>query len=375
MKIAFDARMYGTENGGIGRYIVKLLDELQKIDKKNSYTILLRKKYYASLNFPTKWSKELLDVRHYSFKEQILVYSKLKSIKADLIHFPHFNVPVLCNEPYVITIHDLLMHKRTGSEATTLPMLPYLVKRRGYKTVINHAIKSAKKIIVPTNFVKNEISKNYPASTEQLNVIYEGVDSSVFGQKPSTNYLRTNKIQRPYFLYVGNVYPHKNVDRAIEATAALNNMGKKAALVIVTPRNIFQDRLNKFTEKHNAKEFVHFTGYVEDHDLSALYKNAAAFVYPSKEEGFGLPGLEAMANETIVLASDIPVFKEVYKDNAIYFNPLDFSSIEKKMEEVLEIEDKKKQELISKAKEFSEQYTWRKNAEETLKIYESSLSL
>lgn len=375
MKIVFDARMYGTENGGIGRYIVKLLDELQKIDKKNSYTILLRKKYYESLNFSSKWSKELLDVRHYSFKEQILVYSKLKSIKADLVHFPHFNVPVLCNEPYVITIHDLLMHKRTGSEATTLPMLPYLVKRRGYKTVINHAIKSAKKIIVPTNFVKNEIAKNYPASTEQLKVVYEGVDSSVFSQKPSTNYLRIHKIQRPYFLYVGNVYPHKNVERAIEAAAALNRSGTQATLVVVTPRNVFQDRLNRFVEKHNAKEFVHFTGYVEDRDLSALYKNAAAFVYPSKEEGFGLPGLEAMANETIVLASDIPVFKEVYKDNAIYFNPLDFSSIEKKMKDALEITDKKKQELISKAKEFSKQYTWRKNAEETLKIYESSLSL
>lgn len=372
MKIVIDARMYGTENGGIGRYIMKLVQELQAIDKKNEYVLLLRKKHFDSLNTPERWSKELVDIRHYSFSEQISLAHKLKSLNPDLVHFPHFNVPINYKGDYIVTIHDLLMHKRTGMGATTLPYWLYLVKRAGYKTVFNKAISRAKKIIVPTNFVKNEIAKAYPDTLDRLSVVYEGVDEGVFKQKVSSGYLRRNKIEKPYFLYVGSVYPHKNVERAIEAVVALNSQSdKKIKLVIVTPRNVFQERLNQFTNNQNARDVVHFTGYVEDHDLSVLYSNAAAFVYPSKEEGFGLPGLEAMANECLVVASDIPVFKEVYKDNALYFNPLDFSSIEKAMKEALLLSEVDREKIVKKAKKFAEGYSWRNNAKETLNIYNS----
>lgn len=370
MKIIIDARMYGTENGGIGRYVMKLIDELKNIDHENSYVLLLRKKYFDSLEMPERWHKELLDIRHYSLKEQLSVASKIKSLNPDLVHFPHFNVPISFNGKYVITIHDLLMHKRTGMGATTLPFWLYLIKRQGYKTIFNHAIGKAEKIIVPTNFVKNEIVKQYPKSMDRLEVIYEGVDKNISDRKTGNGYLRRNKIEKPYFLYVGSVYPHKNVERAIEAIAALNvHVKRLTKLVIVTPRNVFQDRLNEFTSKHKASEFVHFTGYVEDQDLSTLYRNAVSFLYPSKEEGFGLPGLEAMANECLVLASDIPVFKEVYKDNAMYFNSLDFSSIQKAMEEALSLSEEEKEKLTKKAKEFSENYSWKENAKETLEIY------
>jgi len=367
MKIAIDARMYGTENGGIGRYIVNLIKEFQRIDDKNNYVLLLRKKYFSLLNTKDNWEKVLIDVRHYSFKEQFAVTQVLNRLKPDLVHFPHFNIPVFYQGKSVVTIHDLLMHKRTGAAATTLPLPAYLVKRLGYKFVFEKAVKKAVKVIVPTNFVKKEVAKKYPSIADKLLVVYEGVDESVFDNPASGGYLRRNRIDKPYFIYVGSVYPHKNVSRIIEA---ISHIGGN--LVVVTPRNVFQKRLDEYVRSHNAQGLVKFTGYVNDHDLSALYKNAVAFVYPSLEEGFGLPGLEAMANKCLVLASDIPVFREVYKKNALYFNPMDFSSIEKSMKEALEVKPVKKAEITSKAYEFVKTYSWEETAKQTLKIYENA---
>jgi glycosyltransferase involved in cell wall biosynthesis len=367
MKIAIDARMYGTEHGGIGRYIANLVRELQVVDRKNKYVLLLRKKYFDLLKNPNeKWEKILTDARHYSFKEQMEVSKALNNINPDLVHFPHFNIPVFYKGKYIVTIHDLLMHKRTGAGATTLPPVVYFVKRFGYKFVFGNAIRRAVKIIVPTDFVKQEVEKVYPDTSDKLEVIYEGVDGGLFKGVTGGGYLRRNKIKKPYFLYVGSVYPHKNVERAVEAAAF-----SQKTLVIVTPRSIFQKRLDSFVKKHDAKNFIKFTGYVDDRDLVTLYKNAAAFVYPSLEEGFGLPGLEAMANKCLVLASDIPVFKEVYKDNAIYFNPLDFSSIAKAIQEALEIKSGRREKLVNKAFEFSKKYNWNKTANETLRLYSS----
>ena len=99
------------------------------------------------------------------------------------------------------------------------------------------------------------------------------------------------------------------------------------------------------------------------------------FIFPSLSEGFGLPGLEAINAGTLAIISDIPVFREVYKDAAIYFNPHDFSSIATTIKEVLKLSREARKEKIEYGKEFVKRYSWRKMAEETLKIYEGSFSL
>lgn len=368
MKIVIDGRMYGMENGGIGRYVANLICELQNMDDKNSYVLLLRKEYFNRLNMPDRWQKVLVDTRHYSFSEQIVVNRVLNRIKPDLVHFPHFNVPVLYKGKFVVTIHDLLMHKRRGA-ATTLPLPVYFLKRVGYKTVFENAVNKAGVVIVPTEYVKGEVMKMYPWISAKMKVIYEGVDENIFKARVASGFIRRNRIAKPYFLYVGNVYPHKNVERLIEAACVV---GKN--LVIVTPRNVFRKRLDEYVRKHDAGGLVKFTGYVEDHDLMALYRNATAFVYPSLDEGFGLPGLEAMANKCLLLASDIPVFREVYKNHAIYFNALYYGSIEKAMREALQMKDERKERMISRAFEFVKRYSWEKMARETLRVYESVVS-
>lgn len=372
MKILLDARLYGPENTGLGRYVMNLVENLAKIDRRNSYSILLRKKYFDRLNFPSRWKKVLADFRHYSLAEQITLPKIISEIKPDVVHFPHFNVPISFSGKFVVTIHDILMHKQKGLEATTLNPVSYFVKRLGYKLVFGHAVKRAAKVIVPSSFVKKEVGDYYKLDKDKLVVTYEGFDEKFLPTDSGAKDLRKFSLVAPYFVYAGNAYPHKNLKRLIEAVVLLNQKkDKKVTLVIVSARNVFVSRLEKLVKKMNAGSFIKLLGFVSDSELGALYKNSVAFIFPSLSEGFGLPGLEAMSVGTLVLASEIPVLKEVYKGHAVYFNPYDYTSMEKVMEDALSMEPSARKEIVEEAREFAKRYSWDKMARETIKVYES----
>ena len=372
MKVLIDARLYGLENAGLGRYTINLVTELTKIDKENQYVILLRKRYFDSLNLPENWKKVLADFSHYSLAEQRKLPEIILKQKPDLVHFLHFNSPVLYTGKFIVTIHDLTMHEQ-GKGASTLPWPLYLAKRLAYKYVFKHAVKSSVKIIVPSKFVKRDVAEYYNLPEEKIVVSYEGLDEGLLSNISGKNVAEKYRLDNLYFLYVGNAYPYKNLERAVEATAFLNkNSRRKVLFAIVSARGVFLKRLEKLVAKLNASQFVRLLGFVPDEDLGALYKGSLGFVYPSISEGFGLQGLEAMAAGTLVLASDILVFREVYENNALYFNPYDFSSIAKVMEDVLEMGEEKRDEIITKGQEFIKRYSWTKMAQEVLKVYEGS---
>jgi len=174
MKILIDGRLYGLENAGLGRYLVNLVTELSKIDSKNEYSIFLRRKYFEELKLPVNWKKVLVDFKHYSFREQFLLTKLIEVEKPDLTHFPHFNIPVFYKGKFIVTIHDMLMHKQKGLDATTLNPVLYKIKRLAYRVVFDRAIKKSVSIIVPSFAVKKEIIDFYKISPEKINVIYEG---------------------------------------------------------------------------------------------------------------------------------------------------------------------------------------------------------
>jgi glycosyltransferase involved in cell wall biosynthesis len=367
MKILIDARLYGLENAGLGRYLNNLILELSKIDSKNEYILLLRKKYFDSLKLPGNWKKVLADFHHYSLKEQIALPGLIRKENPDLVHFPHFNVPVFHKGKYVVTIHDLLMHTQKGLSATTLSAPFYFVKKLGYRFVFDTAVKKSTAIIVPSFAVKNDLVKWYKKYSEKIHVTYEGVDEKISD-------IDTIKISSPYFVYTGNAYPHKNLKRLIQATVLLNtNRDEKICLVIASARNAFASRLEKIVDELKAGDVVKLPGFVPDDELGSLYKNSLGFIFPSLSEGFGLPGIEAMNAGTLLLASEIPVFKEIYGKHAIYFNQLDFSSIEKAMKNVIEMEDSERLNIIEEGQKFAKRYSWAKMARETLKIYEETI--
>lgn len=365
MKILIDGRLYGLENAGLGRYVINLVRELAKIDSKNDYVLLLRKKYFNKLNLPKNWKIVLSDYQHYSVIEQIKLPILIKKEKPDIVHFPHFNVPIFFSGKFVVTIHDMLMHNFAGLSATTLPAPFYLLKYLVYKLVFRKAIYASLKIIVPSNAIKKEIIDYYHISSDKITVTYEGFDRRI-GLKPI-------KINAPYFVYVGNAYPHKNLNRLIEAVILLNkNIKMKVLLVIASSRNVFTQKLSDRIKKIGAENFVKLLGFVPDSQLGNLYKNSIGFVFPSLSEGFGLPGLEALNAGTLLLASNTPIFKEIYGKTALYFDPTDPLSIEKSMRSALEIKGLKRKEKIIIGQKFVKKYSWVKMAEETKEIYAQS---
>lgn len=368
MKILIDGRLYGLENAGLGRYLINLVGEIAGIDTENEYVILLRKKYFDSLNLPKNWKKISADFRHYGFVEQILLPGIIKKEKPDIVHFPHFNIPLLYKGDFVVTIHDMLMHEYPGLSATTLPAGLYFFKQLIYRYVFKKAILNSKKIIVPSMAVQNDIVSRFKIDRKKIMAIYEGLDDRI-------GFNKGQKIQTPYFVYTGNAYPHKNLKRLIEAIKKVNaGRKKKITLAIASSRNVFIERLKNVVDSLGVQKYVRLLGFVPDEELGYLYKNSSAFAFPSLSEGFGLPGLEALSAGTLLISSDIPVFREIYKDHSVYFDPVDIVSIQKAMEAVLDLGDKERAEKVAAGQNFVKTYSWNKMAKETVYVYKLAKS-
>ncbi|MBI3289898.1 glycosyltransferase family 4 protein [Candidatus Microgenomates bacterium] len=396
MKILIDARMYGLEHAGIGRYVENLVEQLMELDKENEYVLLMRKSPITNHTFDKLSTGQSLitdrcqlvetDIPHYSLGEQTKLLRLLNRTDFDIAHFPHFNVPVFFNKLYVLTIHDLIKHTSRGMKTTTKNPLLYWAKYAGYKTVFSNAVVHAKKIIVPSNAVKEDLLKNYKISPGKVEVIYEGVEEGF--KSPITNHtfdklstgqslitLKKYKIATPYVIYTGSAYPHKNLERLIEAVKYFNDIyqySEPINLVICGSRNVFLERLQKVVKRNKAEKYVKFLGYIPDEELVMLYRNARAFVFPSLAEGFGLPGIEAIAAGCPLLCSDIPVSHEIYGKAAVYFNPTDSTDIADKIKQIL-ADGELRESMVSKGKERVKRFSWRKMAQETLEVYKKTL--
>jgi len=375
MKIVIDARFYGLEHAGLGRYAINLLEQLQRLDKKNTYKVLLQKKYYKMLKFPKNWEKIEVNASHYGLKEQLVLPFIINKLKPDLVHFLHFNIPFFLRGHFLVTIHDMTMH-RQKRDASQLPLPLYLAKRIPYKIIFRKAVNDSKHIFVPSEHVKEDVAKHFSIERDKITVTHEGFPKMDEYSGVKASLLRKYKLNSDYFIYVGNAYPHKNLKRAIEALSLLNkDRSKKVLFAIATSKDKFEDRLKKEAKLLNTENFVRFLGFIPQKDLSGLLKNSIAFVYPSLSEGFGLQGLESISAGTLVLASNIPIFKEIYNDKVIYFNPYDFTSIAKTMETSLEMKEEERESFIKRSQKFIKRYSWVKMAKKTYRIYESCNSL
>jgi len=377
LKIVIDARMYGLEHAGIGRYVMSLVSQIEKLDKKNEYFLLLRKKNYRSLQFKNKrFRKVLVDIPHYSFKEQIFLPGLLKKIKPDLVHFPHFNVPIFWRGKYVVTIHDLIKHQSRGMRTTTKLAPFYWFKYLAYQVNVFSAVKRAQKIITPSKWWKKELVRRYHLKPEKIVVTYEEA-GGFLKKKPTisgSTALKRYGVTKPFVIYTGSLYPHKNVLRLVKAIICLNDsnhFNKSLSLVIACVRSVFLERFKKELEQIKGLNLVVLAGFVPDGELIALYQEAEAFVTPSLLEGFCLTGLEAMAVGLPVIASNASCLPEIYGKAAIYFNPLNVDDMAKKIKKV--IGDKKiRDELIKKGHQQVKKYSWQKMAEQTLRVYDES---
>jgi len=391
--------MYGSKQAGLGRYIQQLILNLEKIDTENEYVIFLRQDNINELSDTnnTNFKIVIADIPWYSWQEQTKFKKIIKREKLDLMHFPHWNVPLFYNDPFVVTIHDLIMYHYPRAEATTLGPVKFWLKDRAHRIVLRHAVKKAKKIIVTSEFTKQDVHKTLGVGLEKMVVVYQ----APFGEHATRNMEHgTNEprilerlgISKPYVLYVGNAYPHKNLERLLKAWGIFQNKyGDNYQLVLAGKGSVFYERLKSVEIVENvgsvvngqleqAKRFnnynnIIFTGYVPDDELSQLYSNASLYIFPSLYEGFGLPPLEAQQYGVPVVSSSASCLPEVLGESALYFDPENVEQMSEVIHRGL-IDENIRFELKTNAQENLKRFSGERLAErlarEMKKIYENS---
>lgn len=372
MKIVIDARMYG--DFGIGRYNKNLIRHLQKIDKTNKYFILHLKEDFEKYQYQENFTKVKADFHWYGLTEQFKLPFILNKIKPDLVHFPHFNVPFFYGGNFVMTIHDLTHQYFAMKRATTHSGLMYFIKQKGYQVILKNAVNKSRKIITPSNYVKDLIKKEYEINNEKIEVTPEAVEeklislASNISEKEIGEVTRKFNIKPPFIFYVGNAHPHKNVEGLIKTFIELRKSYQNLTLVLSGHDKFFWERI-KSEYKH--KDII-YTGKVSDKELVALYKSAQVYVCPSLEEGFGIPLLEAMGCGVPVISSNKASLPEVGGDAAIYFDSLDQTDMVTKIKEVLD-NQKLRKDLIEKGLKRYKQFSWEKLAKATLEVYKDAV--
>jgi glycosyltransferase involved in cell wall biosynthesis len=366
MKILIDARMYGpTHFTGIGRYIEELIENLESRDQTNNYVILLGRnnidEYQPSA---PNFTKQLAPYRHYSLAEQLMLPGLLRGLKPDLVHFPAFN---LYGGAHVTTIHDLTTITH-AARAKPGPLGWFKqLKRLPAKKIMSHAVKSSRLVITPTEYVKTGLVRRYSLDTAKVVVTLEGFTRQDIKAKAPIA-LPTS----PFLFYVGTYYPHKNIDRLLQAFVILQYTHPDLRLVLAGKPDYTYDATRKLAQDLGLGDAVSFIGRISDEELSWYYRHCAAFIFPSLSEGFGLPGLEAMAHGAPVIAARASCLPEVYADAAHYFDPLDPKDIAAKIAEVLD-DPKLQQKLRSAGTERVKDFSWERMARQTLEVYEKAL--
>ncbi len=383
MRIGIDARMFGPKvgGGGPGRYVEQLVLHLQKIDFDNHYTVFCKRENYTDIPVPNdRWTKVVADVHWYTLAEQVMLPHIIDQQRLDLVHIPHFNVPLLLKTPFIATVHDLIMVEQPWSaRATTRSRLFFETKRIGFRLTLRHVAKKAQEIITVSNYAKQQLIHSLNIPPIKVHVVYNGMDSAVTKtantkQKTQNELSITARVRKPFLLNVGNFYPHKNIETLLHAFSFLLADHPEMSLVLAGPGNEFQARLRaEAREIAIPDDRLVFTGFIPDEELTWLYENAAVYVLPSKLEGFGIPPLEALRLGTPVAASRASCIPEILQNAAEYFDPDDIESLIQAIENLLG-DTNRRTEILVNAQALFKRYRWEEAAQQVLALYRTCVS-
>ncbi|MFA4995811.1 MAG: glycosyltransferase family 1 protein [Patescibacteria group bacterium] len=409
-KILIDGRFVGVGES-VSRYTLEILSRIIKSDQENEYTLLIRpcgadvfaeffkipayepeimdfkaQKNQEKLklqklieNCKSKYKNldlEIIDIKHYSLKEQTKLYKYLKEKKFDLIHFAQFNHPVLYKGKFIVTVHDLTLFGHLHRQNQ--------IKVIAFNKVMAAAAKNSAKILTVSETSKKEIIEYYGTPKDKIIVTYLGTDSKYDLQVRNKNskiesFKRKYKILDQYILYTGMWKRHKNLLRMLEAfeKAATKGEIKDRKVQLVMAGKIDKDepevlRRIEDLNKSLRRKAVVTTGFVLEEELPLAYAGASAYIIPSLSEGFGLPPLEAMACGTPVISSKESCMPEILGDVPLYFDPYDTDDMAKAMEKIITDEGLRK-EMIPAGLEQVRKYSWDDTAKKTLGVYKEVL--
>ena len=329
MKILIDAFGIVNKTTGVGQYSFQLLNALSKTKDKNDYFICLRKDLDVKHPiFKLSNKKNIFFIRDnvpsIGPKKQFYFYKLInkKHFKFDLIHSLNSELPLFNNIKSIVTFHDLKYIK-----------YPYFlnrfstIKSKYLKYTMKKGAEKANKIIAVSQSTKKDIVHLLGIEKDKIRVVYEASNLSMYSRKNddilNSDILKKYSIQKPYFLYVGEKRPHKNLDGLVKAFAIFKEKYESRNILLVLTGKKYSTYHKYVTtaEKFGVKDSLIFTGFISDEDLKTIYSEAEALLFVSFYEGFGIPILEAMECGIPVITSNISSMPEVAGEAALLVDP------------------------------------------------------
>ena len=365
MRVAIDVRK--LHDFGIGTYVRNLVRQLARIDRETEYVLLCRRgdaRFIAALG--ENFRAVTQNAPNYSLREQLLVPLSLGRNGATLFHAPHYVLPPLTPCRALVTIHDCI-HLRFPQ---------YLPNRLAYvyaRAQLWSATRRARRVLTVSHASKQDIVRFFDVPETKVTVIPNAIDERFHRTPADADLVRVReRYQLParFIMYAGNVKPHKNLERLIDAFVAVRRRGFDDLGLLLTGSEVSRYAiLRRAVHRHNLRKHVRFLGYQTTETLAALYRLADVFVFPSLYEGFGLSPLEALASGTPVVASNVSSLPEVLGDAAVLIDPREADSIADGITRALE-DDVLRADLRRKGLARAGRFSWDKSVRQVRRIYE-----
>jgi glycosyltransferase involved in cell wall biosynthesis len=362
-KVVIDARESGTSTG---RYIDKLIEYLHKL-RPELEVVVLAKDHRLEFMHGIAPSFKVIETpfKEFSFGEQLGFKKQIASLHPDLVHFGMVQQPILYRGRVVTTMHDLTTVRFRNPAKN--PVV-FTIKQQVYKQVNKIAARKSSAILVPSQYVKDDVANYTRVSPDKITVTHEAADKITEAAKA----IDTLK-NKQFIMYIGRPTPHKNLGRLIEAFQILQQSTPDLWLVLAGKKDTLYEAHERSVKEKGIKNVL-FTGFITEGELRWLYEHTACYVFPSLSEGFGLPGLEAMAHGAPVASSKATCLPEIYGEAAIYFDATDSRAVAEAVGHV--IGDRKlADELKTAGAQQLKKYSWEHMARETLDVYSQVLSL
>lgn len=373
MRIGIDIRVIGKNRTGDEVYFFNLVKNLTAIDNINEYFLFTDrdpkkdsalKKETERLELGSNFKIVFLNSPNRFWWNLWALPNYLKKNPVDIFHTQYiapFWLPK--NTKLVLTIHDISFN-----------FFPEYIKKLDLfflKTLLARGIRRADKIITVSASERRQIVDFYKIPLKKVDFTYDGVDFEKFSQNFSDeqkNAIRAKyKLPQKFLLYLGTLQPRKNILVIIEA---LKNLDLQLVLAGNREAHNFDQKIDEAIEKNGLQDKIIFAGWIDEEDKPILLQMADCFVFPSLYEGFGIPIIEAMSAGTPIICSDIPVFREIGKDAALFCDPKNSQQFAENISKILTDQSLRKK-LVRSGIENARNFTWQNTAEKTLAIYKS----
>ena len=364
VRIGIDARK--LHDFGIGTYIRNLLRQLARLDRQTEFVVLCHPDDREGLGSLGENFRPVPETsKNYSISEQIRIPLALMREQVTLFHAPHYVLPPLVPCRSVVTIHDCI-HLMFPQYLPNRFALAYA------RTSIELAARRATRIMTVSESSKRDILRFVDVKPDKIDVIYNAFDER-FGVEPrEEDVVRVREryqLHDEFVLYAGNVKPHKNLERLIEAFELVRKRGlDHLKLVLIGDEISKYAGLRRAVHQHQLHKYVRFLGYLPEETLAVMYRLAGVFVFPSLYEGFGLPPLEAMASGTPVVTSNVSSLPEVAGDAAVLVDPYLPQAIADGIHTVL-TDETLRRSLRQKGLARAAQFSWEQSVRRVLDIY------